>query len=87
MMLKSKKEEEDDAEEMLMIRCWFRRYAVERSANNRCAFSVDLIERPMMARGRVGEVKGKKDSVRDDADVRMFRTLHVGTDDDIVRNG
>ena len=70
-----------------MIRRWFRRYPVERSAINRCAFSVDLVERAMMARGRDGVVKGKKDSVQDDADVRKFRTLHVGTDGDMVRNG
>ena len=70
-----------------MIRRWFRRFAFGRNASNRCAFSVDLEKGPMMARGRDGEVKGKKDSVRDDADVRKFRTLHVGTDGDMVRNG
>ena len=72
---------------MMMIRRCFTRYAVERSAINRCAFSLHLVERPMMARGRDGEVKGNKDSVQDDADVRKFRTLHIGIDNDMVRNG
>ena len=62
------------------------KYPVGRSANKRCAFSVDLVERPIMARGREGKVKGK-DSVQDVADVGKFRTLLLGTDDDMLRNG
>ena len=62
------------------------KYPVGRSANKRCAFSMDLVERTKMPRGREGKVKGK-DSLQDDADVGKVRTLLIGTDDDMLRNG